>query len=152
MAENGFSDQVGVSHYHPALWRSASSMMVWEVIFLLGFFFLFLISDWSWESDTGKCGIIIEYAEPYKCDILLAAVMAAAGPGWEGEMRMMGRQAMPAVWEEESFARINLVLFGQQSTQTALLYCKWITQYLLGDGIDGYKEHRSKSHIVSNNG
>lgn len=24
MAENGFSDQVGVSHYHPALGRSAS--------------------------------------------------------------------------------------------------------------------------------
>lgn len=80
-------------------------------------FFLFLISDQTQESVTGRCGIIIEYEEPYKCDILLAAVVvAAAGLEWEGELRMMGRQAMPAVWEEESFARINLVLLSQQST------------------------------------
>lgn len=59
---------------------------------------MFLISDLSRESDTGRCGIIIEYEEPYKCDILLAAVVvAAAGPEWEGEVRMIVGQAMLAV-------------------------------------------------------
>lgn len=42
-------------------------------------------------SDTGRCGIIIECEEHYKCDVLLAAVVVtAAGPGCEGEVRMIG--------------------------------------------------------------
>lgn len=46
----------------------------------------------------GGCGIIIENEEPYQCDVLLAAVVvAAAGPGWEEQLRMMGRQAVPAI-------------------------------------------------------
>lgn len=38
-------------------------------------------------------GIVREYKEPYKCDILSEAeVVAAATLGWEGGVRTVGRQ------------------------------------------------------------
>lgn len=49
-----------------------------------------------------------------------AVVVAAATPGWEGGVRMMGRRCPQS--ERKSFAGgLSVFVFGQQSTPTAVV-------------------------------
>lgn len=47
---------------------------------------------------------------------------------------------------------LESVWFCLVSKVHKLLYCKWITPSLLEGEINDYKERKSKSHIVPNNG
>lgn len=74
------------------------------------FFSSSLITDLSQESDTERFGIIREYEGPYKCAILSAAVVAAAvALGWEGGVRMMGRQHSQSHRVLQGSAWFNLI-------------------------------------------
>lgn len=113
----------------------------------LNFFFFCssLISDLSRESDTERSGIIREYEEPYKCDILSAAVVVvAAAWGWEGRVRTMGKQCL----QSKRTVLQASVCFHLVSKGRELLECKRITQSLLEGGIDDCKE-RSQNPILS---
>lgn len=148
MAEYGFSVQVGVSHYHPALRRSASQLDGLRSDFFPKIFFLFLISDQSQESDTGRCGIIIEDEEPYKCGILLAAVVVAL-LAWDGREKWGlwgGRQCLQS---EKRRVLLESIWFCLVSKVQKVLYCKWIPQHSICWRVELIRQSASQNPMLS---